>query len=117
IPVNKDHLFVVTGRLAIPPLKPSSTLHCVDLKTGKPVWSKKDVGRYHAALLKTANDKFLMLTDLGDLVLLEPNVKEYKELCRAKIVKGQQIWAHPALSNGKVYLRDDKELICVEVTQ
>jgi outer membrane protein assembly factor BamB len=24
-------------------------------------------------------------------------------------------WAHPALSDGRVYLRDDKELICVEV--
>jgi outer membrane protein assembly factor BamB len=113
IPVGKKHVYVVTGRI----LFPSSTLNCVDVETGKVVWSKPKVGKYHAAMLKTADEKLLMLSDLGDLVLFEPNAKEYKELARTQVVKGEQIWAHPALSDGRVYFRDDRELICLEMPQ
>ena len=113
IPVGKKHVYVVTGTLIFP----TSTLHCVEVETGKILWSKPKVGRYHAAMLKTGDDKLLMLSDLGDLVLIEPDAKEYKELCRAKVVKGEQIWAHPALCDGKVYFRDEKELICLQMPE
>jgi outer membrane protein assembly factor BamB len=111
IPVGKKHVYVVAGRI----LFPSSTLHCVEVETGKIVWSKPKVGKYHAAMLRTADDKLLMLSDLGDLVLFEPDPKEYKELARSQVVKGEQIWAHPALTDGKVYFRDEKELICLQM--
>jgi hypothetical protein len=48
-------------------------------------------------------------------MLLEPNPKEYKELARSKVCGAT--WAHPALSNGKLYLRDEKELICLRLPQ
>jgi hypothetical protein len=108
---------MVTGRAIT--LKPTSNLQCVEVKTGKVLWTRKNVGKYHAAMLCTADDKLLMLSDLGDLVLFEPDPKGYKELARSKVVKGkqEQIWAHPALADGKVYLRDEKELICLEMPQ
>jgi outer membrane protein assembly factor BamB len=113
IPVGKKHVYVVTGRI----FPPASTLHCVEVQTGKILWSKKKVGRYHAAMLRTADDKLLMLSDLGDLVLIDPDPKEYRELARSKVVKGKDIWAHPALADGKVYFRDEKELICLQMPQ
>ena len=54
---------------------------------------------------------------LGDLALLDPNPKEYRELARTQVVKKEQIWAHPALANGRVYLRDEKELICLQMPE
>jgi outer membrane protein assembly factor BamB len=68
-------------------------------------------------MLKTTDDKLLMLSDLGDLVLIEPNPREYRELSRSQVVKGEQIWAHPALADGKVYFRDEKELICLQMSE
>jgi outer membrane protein assembly factor BamB len=112
VPVGKDHLYMVTGELA---LNPQSTLRCVDVHTGKELWNQPKVGKYHAALVRTANDKLLMLTDGGDLVLLDPDPKGYKELARSKVCG--QAWAHPALSAGKVYLRDEKELICLQLPE
>ena len=47
----------------------------------------------------------------GDLRLLAPNAKEYKELARSKACG--PTWAHPAVAGGKLYVRDDKELICL----
>jgi outer membrane protein assembly factor BamB len=114
IPVGK-HAYIVTGTLTL--LSPTSTLHCIEIETGKVLWSKEKVGKYHAAMLRTGNDKLLLLSDLGDLVLFDPNPQEYKELARTKVVKGEQIWAHPALANGKVYFRDEKELICLQMPE
>jgi outer membrane protein assembly factor BamB len=108
VPVG-DFLYLVTGEIG---LNPSSTLHCVDPKTGKEQWKKPKVGKYHAALLRTGDDKLLMLDDFGDVTLIDPDPKEYKELAKSKVCG--PTWAHPALSDGRVYLRDEKELICVE---
>lgn len=104
-----EHLFVVTGSL---PPAAQANLHCVELATGKVRWMKPKVGTYHATLLRTA-DRLLMLEEGGDLVLLEPDTKEYRELCRAKVCG--TTWAHPALANGRLYIRDGKELLCVDL--
>lgn len=109
VPVGKEHIYMITGSF-LPP--PSSTLHCIEAKTGKSLWQKQDVAKYHAALLRTGDDKLIMLDDYGNLKLLDPNPKEYKELATVKVCK--PTWAHPALSNGRLYLRDDADLICVQ---
>lgn len=114
IAVGKDHLYLVTGT---PPgfgkRMAQADLHCVEVATGKVAWKQPQVGRYHAGLLRTGDDKLLMLEDTGNLVLVDPNPKEYRELARAKVCGNT--WAHPALADGRLYLRDDKELICLKV--
>jgi hypothetical protein len=102
-------LHVVTGELSF---NPKAALHCVDPKTGQILWTKSGVGKYHASLLRT-KDKVLLLEEPGDLVLLEPNDKEYKELARAKVCG--TTWAHPAWAGGVLYIRDGKELIAVKL--
>src|SRR5262249_28318473 len=111
VPVG-DQIYMVTGQLGVL-TAPSSTLRCVETKTGHELWHKEKVGRFHAALLRTGDDKLLMLDDSGNLTLIDPDPKEYKELAKGKVCAAT--WAQPALSDGRVYLRDDRELICVEV--
>jgi outer membrane protein assembly factor BamB len=112
VAVGKEHVFLVTGS-ATNPLRPTSHLHCIEAKSGKELWKKERVAKYHAALLRTADDKLLMLDDFGNLKLLEPNPREYRELATAKVCR--PTWAHPALSDGRLYLRDDRELICLQL--
>lgn len=109
VPVGTDHIYMVTGSI----LPPQAKLSCVDAKTGKELWRKERVGKYHASLLRAGDDRLLILDDAGNLILLDPNPKEYRELARSKVCG--ETWAHPALANGKLYLRDDKELICLAV--
>lgn len=107
-----EHLFMVNGAATL--TNPSITLRCVELKTGKVAWEKTNVGRYHAAIIRcgpAGKERLLMLDDNGFLTLFEPDATGYKELARSKVCG--QTWAHPALVDGNVYLRDDKELICV----
>jgi outer membrane protein assembly factor BamB len=115
VAVGKEHLFLVTGTKP-PALNIQADLHCVDIATGKSLWRHPKVGKYHASLLRTGDNKLLMLEDSGELVLLESSPEKYKELCRAKVC-GDDTWAHPALANGRLYLRDRQELICLQMGQ
>src|SRR5262249_36409159 len=72
VPVGKDPLSVIPAPPP-PSFSPASTLRCVEARTGKELWSKPKVGKYHSALLRTADDKLLMLSDLGELILFEPD--------------------------------------------
>jgi outer membrane protein assembly factor BamB len=113
IAVGTDHIYMVTGTKP-PAIFNQAKLHCLDAKTGKDLWPKpKVVGQYHATLLRTGDSKLLMLEEAGSLVLLDPDPKEYKELARSKVCG--HTWAHPALANGRLYVRDDKEVICLKL--
>lgn len=114
VTVGKEHVYLVTGTPP-PALAVSSTLRCVEAGSGKELWQKPKVGKYHAALLRTGDDKLLMLTDGGDLALLDPDPKEYRELARGRVCG--ETWAHPALADGRLYLRDADKLICLELSK
>ena len=103
VAVGKDHVYLVTGSI----LSKQASLHCIEAATGKKLWTRKDkVGTYHASLLRTGDNKLLLLEEEGNLVLVDPNPQEYRELARAKICGNT--WAHPALANGRLYVRDNR---------
>jgi outer membrane protein assembly factor BamB len=112
VAVGKEHVYMVTGKVALG-RRPEATLRCVETATGKELWQKAHVGEYHASLLRAGDDRLLMLDDAGSLMVLDPNPKAYRELCRAKVCG--KTWAHPALADGRLYLRDDKELLCLQL--
>ena len=114
VAVGPDYLYLVTGTTSRA-FSAQATLHCIEAKTGKERWQKPKVGKYHATLLPTGNQKLLMLEEAGNLVLLDPDPKEYRELARSKICG--ETWAHPALANGRLYVRDDKEVICLRLAE
>jgi outer membrane protein assembly factor BamB len=107
-----DCLYLVTNQLT--PL-PRADLVCLDQKTGKELWKQKGVGYFHFGLIRTGNDKLLVLDDKGNLELLEASRKEYRELCQAKVCGGNLVT--PAFAGGHLYARDDKEIICVQLAQ
>jgi outer membrane protein assembly factor BamB len=102
-------MYMVNGAATI--VNPSITLRCVDLETGKVRWEKANLARYHAAIVRTGDNKLLMLDDNGSLTLFEPDPKEFKVLSKSKVCG--PTWAHPALVDRKVYLRDENELMCI----
>lgn len=89
---------------------PVTHLTCIEASTGKRMWQKQRFGKGN---LIYADGKLLITTMKGELILARATPKAYEELGRATIL-GQTRQA-PALSDGKVYLRDDKEIVCVEI--
>jgi len=82
---------------------PGTDLVCVDADNGKLMWSQNGFGdRYSAAI--ALQHQLLVMTDRGELVLLEANPNRYTELSRIQVAG--KTWNHPALSNGRLYIRE-----------
>jgi outer membrane protein assembly factor BamB len=106
------YLYMVNGAAKL--TNASITLRCVELATGNVAWEKSGVGNYHAAIIRCGlpgKERLLMLDDNGFLTLFEPDAKEFKQLVRTKVCG--KTWAHPALVDGNLYLRDDHDLMCI----
>ena len=60
---------------------------------------------------------FVMDGENGTLYLVEPSPAGYKELARAKVLtgKGGQVWGPMALADGKLIVRDQHEMKCLDV--
>jgi outer membrane protein assembly factor BamB len=92
---------------------PQADLCCVDLATGKELWRQGSAGYFHFGLIRTGNGKLLLLDDAGNLKLVDAVADKYRELCTAKVCSGNLVT--PALSDGRLYARDDQGLVCVQL--
>lgn len=86
-------------------------LKCVDVATGKVDWEKKGFGPGQVILV---DGHVLVLSDAGDLVLVKASPDSYQEVARANVLTGK-CWGTPAISNGRIYARSTKEVVCVEI--
>lgn len=107
-----DRLFLVTN--AVEPL-PTAAITCIEASTGKHLWTHKGVGYFHAGVIRTGDDKLLVLNDSGLLTLLDVSGDSAKELARAKVCNGTLVT--PALAGGRLFARDDRELVCLELAE
>ena len=83
-------------------------MRCVDLKSGKVHWNKEGFGC--GSMILTEN-RLLVLSEGGELVSVECNREKYVEKARAAVLTGP-CRAHMALSNGRLYARDNHKLVC-----
>lgn len=114
VSIDAKYLYLVTGTKP-PAFTSKATLRCVETATGKELWQRDKVGTYHASLLRTGDGKLLLLEEAGTLALLQPDPMRYRELCRSPICGNT--WAHPALSDGRLYVRDRNRLVCVQMPE
>jgi outer membrane protein assembly factor BamB len=86
---------------------------CVDLATGKKLWKK---GRYgHGQVLLVADQGLLVIiSEKGELALVEANPKDLKELSKFQAIKGKT-WNHPVITGNRLLVRNDEEMACFEV--
>ena len=90
---------------------PAADLKCFDPFTRTIHWTEPAFG--YATLLK-AKETLLALKSDGTLVAIAPSKQGYRELARATIFT-KTTRALPALSDGKLYLRDTGTLKCVDL--
>jgi hypothetical protein len=89
------------------------SLTCLDVKTGQVEWKERGFGR--GAIL-VADGHLLVLSEQGRLVLVEPNAQEYREKASWEALSGK-CRAIPALVGQKLFLRDETDLLCVDLAK
>jgi outer membrane protein assembly factor BamB len=83
-------------------------VHCIEAATGKILWVENMGMQYSSPVL--ANGLVYMPNDDGVITVIKPGPKfEYV----AKNSIGERMYASPAISNGKIYLRGYQHLFCI----
>lgn len=98
-------------------LGPRKNMVCVNPVDGSIAWSQDDLVRTSAdkahASFVGMKDKILVLTDSGELRLVAADPAQFREVGRAQVCAAN--WCSPAYADGKLYLRDARELVCVRL--
>lgn len=83
-------------------------LSCIDLKDGTRKWKG---GRYGNGqlLLLAAQNRMLILSELGELALVAAEPSGFKELARLPAIEGKT-WNHPVLVGDILLVRNDREM-------
>ena len=98
-------------------LAKAKELICLDLRTGRPAWAKDWTssgvsGKGYASFI-AMKDGILVLAEDGTLFLMAADEKALRILATVNVC-GKN-WCHPAYADGKLYLRDAKQLLCVQL--
>lgn len=86
---------------------------CVELKSGDVLWKARGYGSGQTLLL-AKQGLLVILTEKGELALVEANPKAHKELGRLKVLEGKT-WNHPVIAYGKLFVRNGEEVACLEL--
>jgi outer membrane protein assembly factor BamB len=109
--VVAGRLYAIDGRDDVPP----AIFKCLDPATGRVLWTERNFG--YGTLL-AADGKILVAKTDGELLLVEPDPAGLTILARSRPFGGDQVGALralPALAAGRLYLRDDRRLLCLRI--
>lgn len=101
------------------------------LPSGDRLWehttllSKRPLGTGTAFMVRIGDsDRYLMFSELGELILSQLTPESYKEIDRVKLMEptgkafGRDVlWSAPAYANGFMFVRNDKEIACFKLPQ
>ena len=100
---------------------------CLRLETGERLWetfaptSGKSERWGNCFTVKNGN-RFFLFSEKGELVVARLSPKGYEEIDRATVIEPTNtdpgrpvVWCHPAFANRRLYVRNDREMVCVDL--
>jgi outer membrane protein assembly factor BamB len=91
----------------------SAPLACIDMATGKEMWSKPGFGSGGGTIL--VDNHVLVQSDTGTITLVDASPDGYKEVGHVQPI-AKKCWSAAIVANGRIYARSEKEAVCLEVT-
>jgi outer membrane protein assembly factor BamB len=83
-------------------------LRCVELQTGKVRWTRE---RFGCGSMVLADGNLVILSEEGELVLVEATPEAYREKARTPLLT-KPCRSQIALADGRLYARDTHKLVC-----
>lgn len=117
--VDGDHIYGADSR---------GILRCLRLDTGIQVWedgSAVPEGRFATVHLIPGGDRTWLFNERGELIIAQLTPEGYTEISRAKLIeptleqfrqRGGVTWSHPAFAYRHVFARNDRELVCADLS-
>lgn len=107
-------------------------LRCLNKNTGERIWETFQAtggqrARWANAFLTPHQDRFFLFNEKGDLIIARLTPQGYQEISRAHLLKptgdagfGTRravVWSHPAYAGRCAFIRNDEEIICVNLAK
>lgn len=87
-------------------------LTCVDVKTGERRWKG---GRYGYGQVILASGHLVVITDTGELVLVNASPDKHTELAKFSALEGKT-WNYPAIADGRLLVRNQTQMACFDLS-
>ena len=87
-------------------------LSCIDPRTGTRKWKN---GRYRHGQVLLTNGQLLIISEAGDLALVEARPDRFSELASMPALPKSRVWNQHTLVNGIVYVRDDNHMAAYDL--
>lgn len=101
--LHQGHLYGFHDRAGI--------FKCVEFATGEEKWVSRAAGK---GKLVVADNQIILLNEDGKLMLAPASPDGFEPTAEARLLAGT-CYTSPSLANGKLYIRSDKEMVCVEM--
>lgn len=101
--------YCIDGRDDMPP----ATLKCLERTTGRVLWTEE---RFGYGTLLAADGRLLAAKTDGELLLMQVSPKGMTILARHRPLRGT-LRALPAIADGRLYVRDDDTLVCLNIAR
>lgn len=88
-------------------------LACIDAETGERKWKG---GRYGYGQVLLASGHLIVLTETGDVALVQATPKQHNEVARFSAIEGKT-WNHPALASGRLLVRNTTQMACFRIAR
>jgi outer membrane protein assembly factor BamB len=89
-----------------------NTLRCIDARSGAEKWALRGIGK---GGLMLADGLLIVLSERGELILLDADPIKLTERSRSSILNGT-CWSHPTLAGGCLYARSHEgTAVCVDL--
>jgi outer membrane protein assembly factor BamB len=87
---------------------------CVELKTGRLMWQDAGVGKGGSVIY--ADGLLYCYSENGVVGIVRPSPEKCEVVSTFKVPKGDgSHWAHPAISDGRLYIRRGDALMCYSI--
>lgn len=101
--VHEGHLYGFDGLFFV----------CVSLEDGEKTWRQRGYASGQALLLADQG-LLLIISEAGELSLVEAKPEKHTRLASLKALKGKT-WNHPVVAHGKLFVRNGEEVACYEL--
>jgi len=91
----------------------TGSLFCINAKTGEKAWTDDSAKNRFAAIYDAGKVLFSLMAN-GNLVVFEPNGKNYNEIAKYKVAEGET-YSSPILDENKIIVKDREMLTCLLV--
>ncbi|MBS1834519.1 MAG: PQQ-like beta-propeller repeat protein [Acidobacteria bacterium] len=88
-------------------------LSCIDAATGQRKWKGGRYGYGQVALI-ASHGQLLVTEESGEVALVKADPTQFQELGKAAILR-DKTWNQPALAEGRLVVRNQKEMACVSL--